>query len=185
MLDHRHRCIFIHQRKCAGTSIIRAFGYRPEHPEWHVFNNGVLEPEWLERSTDVQEYFVFSAVRNPFDRAVSGWRYLPETRERSLREVLLDPPLDGHAYRHFTRPQVAILADPATGQLVTHALIRFENLQQDFNAVCAQIGMKATKLPWEGKGKRKRTYREYFDAETRRLAEAMFGEDLERFGYDF
>jgi hypothetical protein len=48
MISHRYRCIFVHQRKCAGTSIIRAFGLGPEHPDWHVANDGVLARHFAE-----------------------------------------------------------------------------------------------------------------------------------------
>jgi hypothetical protein len=48
MISHRHRCIFVHQRKCAGTSILRAFGLGPEHPDWHVANDGVLARHFAE-----------------------------------------------------------------------------------------------------------------------------------------
>lgn len=180
MLDHTYKCIFIHQRKVAGTAIIQAFGLTPKQPDWHIFNDGTQSPGWDKRPS----YFVFSAVRNPFDRLVSGWQYLRATNKQSLLDVLLDPPADGAPYRHLTRPQVAILRNPI-GQLVTDNLIRFERCQEDFDSICDRIGKPRQQLPRVNVGRRHTDYRCYFDDDTRKLAEAMFRDDLETFGYSF
>jgi hypothetical protein len=186
MLDHRHRCIFIHQRKAAGTSIIAAFGFVPTDENWHRYNDGPLGKDWRKRDADVRSYFVFSVVRNPFDRAISGWRYLAELQNRTLQDVLENPPRSGHAYRHFTRLQVELLEDPATGQLVTEALIRYERLQLDFDDVRSRLGMEALTLTARKfNPHRKRDYRDYFNPQTRRLAAQLFGPDIEAFGYEF
>ena len=185
MIDHTHRAIFIHQRKVAGMSIMRTFGFQPENPDFHLFNDGVLSAEWRDRDARVRGYFVISAVRNPFDRLISGWKYLAATANRPLLDVLLDPPREGHDYRHLTRPQIAILRDPTTGQLIVDDLIRFESLQADFDRVCARIGAPRSILPHVNMSMRERDYRAYFDARTRRLAEIMFAEDLAVFNYQF
>ena len=81
MISHRFKRIFIHQRKCAGTSIIRSFGIDPSSSDWHFMNDGVLAPEAVARP---DQYLVFSIVRNPWDRFVSGWKYCPSTRDLNL-----------------------------------------------------------------------------------------------------
>ena len=60
MISHPHRCIFLHQRKCAGTAIKEAFGLRNEDADWHAYNDGVLDPAFAQRPRD---YLVFSIVR--------------------------------------------------------------------------------------------------------------------------
>ena len=185
MIDVERRCIYIHQRKTAGSSIISAFGLTPQQQAWHRFNDGVAGDAWKQRSDQERGYFVFSSVRNPFDRLISAWLYLPETRDRPLLDVLLDPPRKGHAHRHLTRPQVALLRDPESGSLVTDDLIRFETRQADFDRICMRVGLPPRPLPHLGAGKRNRDWRGYFDARTRALAEALFHEDLATFGYRF
>lgn len=67
MICHKWKVIFIHQRKCAGRSVVRSFkadGFKGDYLE------GVLSPNWDERPKD---YFVFAVARNPFDRLVSSW----------------------------------------------------------------------------------------------------------------
>ncbi len=91
MIDHSYRCIYIHQRKAAGSSVIATFGLTPQDDNWHAFNDGVLGKEWRRRTDERSSYFVFSTVRNPFDRVVSGWQYLKPLKHLSLREVLENP----------------------------------------------------------------------------------------------
>lgn len=178
MISHRHHCIFVHQRKCAGTSIIQTFGLTPEDADWHVANDGVLSPGFAELPAD---YFRFSIVRNPWDRFVSGWKYCASTRERSLRDVLEHPPTEGHDYRHVTRPQSAILFD-GSGRLCVDVVLRFEQIQADFDRVCRRVGLAPRLLPKANTGQRHH-YRDYFDPGTRELLAQRFAEDIERFGY--
>jgi len=63
MLYHRYRCVFIHQRKAAGTSIIVSFGVKSKQPEWHLFNDGTVSGEWRQRSELAPEYCVFADGR--------------------------------------------------------------------------------------------------------------------------
>jgi Sulfotransferase family len=185
VIDHKHRCIFIHQRKNAGMSIFAAFGYFPHQKEFHLYNDGILSPEWSARREEEQSYFVFSVVRNPFDRLISSWKYLHSTRTRTLLDALRQPPKLGHDYKHFTRPQIAILRDATSRMLVTNFLVRFEHLQDDFNIVCDLLGKPRLLLSHLNASQRQWGYRQYFDRETRQLAEAMFAEDITTFGYEF
>ena len=180
MICHTYKCIFVHQRKCAGSSIINTFGLRPDDANWHFMNDGALSPEY---ATAPSGYFRFSVIRNPWDRFISGWKYLPATRQRSLHEVLTNLPGERHDYRPLTRPQHAILYNQ-NGQLIVDHLIRFESLQEDFNRVCDQIGMLKRLLPHHNQGNRKH-YAEYFDEDSRQIFQHHFAKDIELFGYDF
>ena len=73
-------------------AVMAAFGLRPDNPDYHYMNDGVVSPEYARRPAD---HFIFSVVRNPWDRFVSGWKYCASTRNRTLRDVLLDLPRTG------------------------------------------------------------------------------------------
>jgi chondroitin 4-sulfotransferase 11 len=180
MISHAHKCIFIHQRKCAGSSIINAFGFEVKDPEWHFMNDGVLSPDY---EAAPPRYFRFSVVRNPWDRFISGWKYLAATRDRALRDVLANLPQEGKDYRHLTRPQHITLYDQ-NGRLVVDYLIRFESLQHDFDAVCKLISKPRLELPHLNQGNRQH-YSKYFDAECRQLFMDHFARDIELFGYHY
>jgi hypothetical protein len=185
MIDHASKVIFIHQRKAAGISIMTAWGTDLSQPDTGRYNDGVLSAEWHNRSADETSYFVFSAVRNPFDRLISAWKYLWSTQKRCLLDVLSAPPMEGHDYRHLTRPQIAILRHPVSGKLVVDDLIRYERLQDDFDRICDRVGKPRRALPRLNETTRERDYRSYFDARTRAMAEQRFADDLVQFGYEF
>lgn len=94
MICHEYKCIYIHQRKAAGSSIIREFGILPDQKDWHLFNEGTLSfsqrhGHWQDRPRD---YLVVTSVRNPWDRFVSAWRYLPHFRDLALADALRSLP---------------------------------------------------------------------------------------------
>lgn len=181
MISHAHRCIFTHQRKCAGTSIIRAFGLAPDNAAWHFMNDGVLSPEYARMPAG---YYRFSVIRNPWERFISGWKYCSSTRHRALQEVLANLPREGHDYRHLTRPQHEILYE-ATGCLAVDFLIRFESLQQDFDRVCDLIGKPRCTLGRYNAGPPPPPARhtDGLNGEDRNLFLRHFGRDIELFGY--
>ena len=61
---------------------------------------------------------------------------------------------------------------------------KFENLQEDFNKVCDKIGVKRERLPHRKKSIRK-PYRDYYNSNTKKIVENLYGEDIEHFGYRF
>ena len=188
-----------------------AFGVRPGSDEWKFANDGVLGPEWSQHRSIVEQYFKFAVVRNPWDRFVSGWKYLAATRDRSLRDVLQNPPAEGHDYRHLTRPQYVTLYDDAKN-LAVDQLLRYEDLEADFRILCEKIGLKAQlprvnarphpsrlirtlqaacgkvgarSLASRFSPKQRESYRTFFDSECRALFEQKFAEDIALLGYEF
>ena len=204
MISHQHKCIFIHQRKCAGTSICLAFGqeWSLDNKDWHFMNGGVNSPD---ASTAPPSYFRFSIVRNPFDRFISGLRYCEGFRGdgsfKSLEDILSSLPqlppgsnpytsplldLQSFEWAHTTRPQHVILYRP-DGSLGVDYVMRFESLQDDFDIVCGWLGIKSISLPVSNQSRRLRGYRSYFDNEpkARLLLEKHFKKDFELFNYSY
>lgn len=154
-------------------------------PDWHKYNGGALGDAWRMRSPPENAYFAFSAVRNPFDRLVSAWKYLPNFRDRPLEELLNNLPTEGHDFRHVAVTQSAMLTDPVTRRLMVDDLIRFESLQLDFDRICAKIGKPQCTLEHVNPTRREKGYRQYFTEETRAAAEELFAADLSSFNYEF
>ena len=185
MVDHNYRCIFIHQRKVAGSSIMAAFGKDQSMADWHAYNGGAKGNGWKNRKEPIDSYFVFSAVRNPFDRLISAWKYLPAFREMPLDYVLENLPKAGHDHRHLAVSQMEMLLDGDTNKLIVNDLIRFESLQDDFDRVCDRLGKPRVTLPLINPVCRQRDYRCYYTAKTRAQVENIFKVDLNYFGYAF
>lgn len=67
----RYRCIFVHIPKCAGISVGRSlFGdYKGNHL-------GIPTYQIVFSKADFDAYFKFAFVRNPWDRVLSGYRFM-------------------------------------------------------------------------------------------------------------
>lgn len=66
-----------------------------------------------------------------------------------------------------------------------HHVMRFERLQQDFDAVLALLGLPSHPIPTWNVTEAKGSYRDYYDNATRELVAHVFAPDLRRFGYAF
>ena len=100
LYSHKHKCIFIHIPKCAGTSIERAlnlnFVLAKSLPftvsRWHCQKDTTIrrlgENVWT-------AYYKFSIVRNPWDRVISAW-HMFESKPwcRQERSYTLDEFID-------------------------------------------------------------------------------------------
>ena len=164
---------------------------------------------------DNLDYYVFSFVRNPYDRLVSAWKWgqlkfekegdLPfynKERAVSFEEyVLLTTDLD---YRkdhqglwseydeYHTLPQFEFFPQLNGGHYFTDKINanftcdfigRFENLNQDFNKVCSNIGIKELELPHAYNSK---TFKQAFDWNNQ-LKDRVYNyykKDFELFGYE-
>jgi len=202
MISHKHKFIFLFQHKCASSTLRTAL---EKIDDFNLsFHWGVKSKEYKnEELKKYSDYFVFANIRNPFERAVSSWIYLQKdfpferqfTKGLSFKNTFKNLPqandklyteLDGgsnHDYRHITQEQVETLLNKE-GKFITDTLIRFENLQEDFNIVCDKIGIARQKLPHRNKTDHKH-YTEYYDDETRAIVAEKYAKDIEYFGYKF
>lgn len=186
MIFHAYKSILIAQRKTAGGSLSRALGLpfeAPGSPEWHWGNGGVLSYEWYRERPAT--YHVWTVVRNPWDRFVSGWLYCPGTRNVPMRDLLRHLPARDHDYVHVTRLQRDILVD-GCGYLVTNDVVKFETLQAGFDLVCDKIGAPRKILTADNPCPvPRRPYQEYFaDPIDRDLFLRHFHLDVDTFEYE-
>lgn len=190
MISHKHQYIFIHIPKCGGTSVesclLNFEGVkRPKRlsllpqktkDEYHL-NSGVKGHAFLKEIdlTLKEKYFAFTFVRNPFDKIVS--------------EYLWDPQFNNLTFVKFLQTQAKWQIRHSNTQyefIDEHIdfIGKFENLQQDFNVACDQIGIQQQDLPHRNKTKRKH-YTQYYNNETRKIVAELHAKDLEYFGYKF
>lgn len=148
---------------------------------------------------DLGERYCFAFVRNPFDRAVSAWRYLSQgarwrdlhlaSTRRSFRRflMLVEQQQTERTHRHVfthTAPMWPDVSDDS-GRLLLDFVGRFENLEHDYASVCRELAIQAPSLPRRNVSDRPMSYRSAYDRETRAMVESLYGADLERFDYDF
>lgn len=208
VISHRHRFVFVHHPRTAGTSIDTVFGcsrpfFNPEQPDEPSRH---LPLAWYrDRFPDLfPVYFKFCFVRNPWDRLVSMWT---NSRERVMTELrnaeasLATGIADGKQQRKLERlverrrghPALRpfdewLRAVPYGPQLIDDDGVfdfvgRFEELPEAWAEVCSRLGI-VLPLPHTNRTQH-RHYRDYYDAETRELVAERCSADLEFLGYRF
>jgi hypothetical protein len=209
LISNRHKFIFVHVPKNAGTAITRALepyadnhprqGLRrllshlpvPESEETVAFRMHV-SARWarLKLPGEVYDgYRKFCVVRNPYDRAVSLYHYLSQRTDHHLYERVSRMSFKGYldylAKRRRSKDptQLFYVAD-AQGKPIVDDILRFENLNDDFANLCGGLGMPdRVELPMNNTSDHDPYWEYYADDYSRNLVKDLFAGDFETFGY--
>lgn len=189
MVSDKHRVIFIHVPKCAGTSMesyLKDFEFYIEGG-YHATHREFLQ------NNKYKNYYKFSFVRNPYDKMVSEFKWFTDQSnewntpycKKYYKDVdfktFVNKFITSHpGDRYHLYSQYSILR-PLKG---INFIGRFESLQEDFNTVCEKIGIPQQKLSHDYKSKHK-CYTEYYDNKTRQIVSEKYCKDIEYFGYKF
>ncbi|NEO40886.1 MAG: sulfotransferase family protein [Moorea sp. SIOASIH] len=185
-VDHYRRFIFVHNPKCAGTTIKKIFG--PWFPGDHRVPTVLVSPKIWER------YFSFVVIRNPFERLVSSFSYHTASDYKGfyfakypfLHSLSLEAYFDlMSAETDALRPNIDFVSHKLSDKPIDF-ICRFENLEQDIIKVLYRLNIAVDTVPQENKSKHK-AYVEYF-ADNPRLLEKCrlyYKDDLDAFGYEF
>ncbi|HEX3109804.1 MAG TPA: sulfotransferase family 2 domain-containing protein [Thermoanaerobaculia bacterium] len=191
LLSLRHKFIFIHIYKAAGTSVTHALRPFTREPWWRRravprLPDHITAAELREIIGDLfDRCFKFTFVRNPWDWQVSLYHYMQQTRKHPQHRLVSAMTFDDYIRWRVTEDkhlQKEFVTD-AGGKTIVDFVGRFENLEDDFAVACAKIGISAT-LPHTNRS-RHADYRTYYDDVTRELVASHFREDIEMFGYTF
>ena len=185
----RHRLIFVHVPKCAGTTIniaiLRAINGGKPSPEFRLIGQGSHPFAKVVRELVGKKSWAncwkFGVVRNPWERMVSLYAFL---RERELIEsdvTFRSWLLDGSNAHKKAVPQSYWLCDD--GRQIVNTVFRFERLDSVRSALSAHLG-QPIRL-----GRYRKTahgdYRGYYDGDMEAWVGEVHAEDIERFGYEF
>jgi hypothetical protein len=196
-----HGFLFVHIPKTGGNSIqniLRAYAddevvcrephqdglerFELSNPTYGFSKHSPLSEYRAKLRADAYDrLFKFACVRNPWARAVSFYFSPHRGVSAFTRQAFVDflptiPPMAQH---------LSAAADQPTGGILANFdyLMRFETLQQDFDAVCARLGFPAQPLPIRNKSSRGRV-EDYYDDGTVELVRQLFADDIALFDYD-
>jgi hypothetical protein len=181
MVSHKHKCIFVHIPKTAGTSIENILSDRPNgeislprissvtnYREFTGWDN--VNMYWLQHATmqqihddyigDFRGYFKFAIVRNPWERTISDYIWIQKTMNisGSVKSYLLLTDAfsilkirDERYYRLDHTIPQYNFLFDTDNNQLVDFIGRFENLQEDFNIVCDKIGIPQQQLAYTKK----------------------------------
>lgn len=133
----------------------------------------------------INGHFLFTFVRNPWERVVSLYFYFRNNKTQSFSEFVSSISQLREKNENFRRHSVPLhLYAYYEGTQFVDFVGRFENLQQDFDYICRKIGIPPKKLPRISKTNHK-SYEDYYTEETMKLVAQEFQKDIEYFGYEF
>ena len=180
IVSEKRKFIYMKPTKTAGTSLLR---YVLEHENLDVFHQKDQPKEfnhWLKNLTDsdLSDYYIFSVVRNPWDRLVSVASYF----NIKVKDFLLNSNSfrqDSKIHQH-SLPQFYYSYN--NGKCFVDMICRFESFQEDINLVFDQIGINRKQLPVKKKSKHKH-YSYYFGRKEIEAVKYLVEKDVDYFGY--
>jgi len=206
MISHKHKFIFIHLPKCAGTSVEQALynyasdisdiisGYKvnERHKQWYINTKNLRNEHLFDSINKHIDYFKFTFCRNPYDRLVSTYEFfnLSEryiTFSNFINDSKLFENVKNIVDQDFclnTNFEYHLLPGSYFIKHGVDFIGRFENLQQDFDIVCDKIKIPRQQLPHKKQSNHKH-YTEYYDDETREIVAERYVKDIKYFGYEF
>ena len=177
------RTIYMKPCKTAGTAILRKT-LQPRVPGFVLKKDTPQEfSAWLNALTDddLADYFIFSVIRNPWDRLSSNATYfgqsLADLVENFDRYRTQDPVLREHVlpltnYTHLD------------GKPFCDLIVRFENLEQELQPVFARFGLSVDQME-RANASQKSHYSAHYDDKLIAWVGERYRSDIESFGYEF
>ena len=200
MISLQKRFLFVHIPKTAGNSIqsvlrdysedqlvalrkeqdgVERFGLR--NPKYKIKKHSTLS-EYRDALGHEQfrDLYKFTCVRNPWDRMVSYY-FTPtqnsDTWNRKKFCGIISKTVSAADYLRLDDGE----EDPFAN---VDYIMRFENLADDFRAVCTAIGISPPTLPQHKRSNREH-YSKYYDDDLREFVRTRFAAEIERFNYTF
>ena len=205
MICHRWKTLFVHIPKTGGQSIEQVFldrmglDWATRGPLLLTTNHDpdagppflahLTAAEYLTKGhlapIDFADYFRFTVVRNPWERAVSEYKYR-YAREMDFRDFILTafPGTPGSNEERHLMPQWSFVHD-ADGRSIVDRIVRFERLADEFSDISRRIFGEPVALPTVNISPDRRDYREFYDADTRAAIAARYDRDLAWLGYEY
>lgn len=189
-----YKCIFIHVPKAAGSSIsFSLFGHQVGHRS--VKEYYMLSPR------KVEDYFVFTFVRNPWSRFYSAYKFLQQggmtkgdadfskkymTGTESVEEFAEKvKSLQLHRSVRHLMPQHEFLTWDGVN-IGVNFIGRFEDLDSDFSKVRKRLGLEEglrhVNAATETSGN---DWRRHYSDESKSIIEEIYQRDIYLFGYEF
>ncbi len=146
---------------------------------------GLLTP------AEMDSCFIFTLVRNPWDRLVSYYHWL-RAQGFDHPAVALAKSTDFSGFLNHPNTQAAQSAWPAraymtdgAGQMRASAFLRLEHLETDIAPLQAHLGFDLLPLPHHNVSPRARDWRVYYTDADAALIAGLCAADIAAFGYQF
>jgi len=212
-INHEKKAIFIHIPKNGGSYIAeilsKNYGFknyylhRPDHKLFCLEKDisvdkhenkihGTLiyykTSSYINKIMNMNEnkwnnYYIFTFIRNPYDRIISGWNYCNKYNISFDKFINLENIANSFDYWHVFMSQSRHLIGNK-GKINVNYIGKFENLENDLKIILNNIGFKyINHLPFKKNSKKHDNYKSYFTNELLLNVNEIIKEDLKNFEY--
>ena len=183
MWDNTNKWIFLHPKKCAGTSIEiilrKHFVDTREEPKGS--QHWSLDSIIPYLSSPLDSYFIFSVARNPWDRMVSMYYHAlrHDNYNSTFTEYIKKP-------GHYIHGRQLPLNFRLNNDNIDY-IIQFDNLEEGVKHVMNKLNIYKYELPHynHNTDRPKKSYRDFYNEETKNYIAEKFSWDIDKFGYKF
>jgi hypothetical protein len=206
LISRKHKFIFIHIYKNAGSSVTNALAPFVAS-KWEDLQNRALKkikitPKFDSRSFSAHikapelinaigkdafySFFSFAVVRNPWDWQVSLYTYMLKEVNHHQHELVkklgsFDAYIKWRCAEEVRFQKDFIYSDD--GELLVDFVARYERIEDDFKIICSRVGISAS-LPKLNVSNTK-PYQLFYNEETIELVRQAFDADISLLGYDY
>ena len=142
---------------------------------------------------EIANYKSFCVVRNPWDRAVSMFKFC-EKEDLMSKVYGIEGEITFKRFCHILKEEEANKYFLATNKQVEwtkgfyppNKILRFESLSKDFSEMLKELNVShvSSDLPHTNATNHTH-YSDYYDSETKKIVSEVFEEDIDRFKYTF
>ena len=215
MISHKHKCIFIHIAKCAGTSIEHAFGvdvvnHNAEENE-HLFGWDNRNKLWLQHATPQQlidlgyinedtwnTYYKFIVFRNSWDRAYSDYLWMQNVRNicdtfenfinksGNFKKILNDQSSRLYAGDHLYLQKSYFFLN--NHEIKYETVINFDTLQVGVDKVLKDLNLDCDFFSTHlnsSKSRKNIHYSKFYNYRKKKLIAERYKEDIDFFHFKF
>jgi len=198
-ISHKHKAIFVHIPKTAGTSIEEAMGikvlkgkvlrshktsvikgitYAPQHFTSTILKNHALtKVHW-------NKYFKFSFVRHPYTRVLSEFFWVKKKKCKIFNPKMFNEFLESYYIKFNTDhklPQSDFLYE--NGKLQIDRLYKFENLGRSYRHLSKKLKLPK-KIPHVQRSNNKKEYFNLLTRENKELIYKIYEKDFKVLNYE-
>jgi len=165
LISHKHKFIFIHIQKTAGTSIssvLKPF-CEESYPSIKHWSASRIKEKF---GPDIwNEYFKFTFIRNPYERLLSWYYMINKFRDspnpnlfhsyvlkniHSFSEFIMKnnvPDINGLSLKLPPQRITQFQKISENGRIIVDFIGKYENLNEDFHFICEKLNIAKVLLP--------------------------------------